>query len=187
MVGLSFPDEVEAASFAQKVKNRDISPPATQRNSVVESPGSTTPIQSKESKSVKKNESSGGGFFGFGKKEKSKKGKIDKSMISQPSDFQHVSHVGFNAKTGFSAENIPPEWKIIFAKAGITESQLSDKKTAKFIHKFMTENAGMVPGTSGPKAAPNTAAKRQPPPPPASRGSRAPPRKSLHLTNSPTT
>jgi hypothetical protein len=42
------------------------------------------------------------------KKEKKleKSGKIDKNMISRPTDFQHTSHVGFHAKTGFSAENI---------------------------------------------------------------------------------
>ncbi|KAI8613936.1 hypothetical protein BC830DRAFT_425797 [Chytriomyces sp. MP71] len=100
-----------------------------------------------------KRESSSGGFFSgmfgkkkkdaetssvSGKKEKKEKkksasggtGKIDKSMISAPSNFEHLSHVGFNKESGFTAQNIPMEWKAIFAKAGITEEQLQDKKTA---------------------------------------------------------
>ncbi|KAJ3342257.1 hypothetical protein HDU83_006185, partial [Entophlyctis luteolus] len=117
----------------------------------------------KDDSDVKKTESNGGsGFFGFGRKktaadasststgnsktEKKKKknggnGKIDKSMISAPSNFEHVSHVGFNQNTGFTAQNIPMEWKAIFAKAGITEEQLNDKHTAKVVKKFMKANS----------------------------------------------
>ncbi|KAJ3072360.1 hypothetical protein HDU98_003773, partial [Podochytrium sp. JEL0797] len=121
--------------------------------------------------SVTSTEKSSGGFMSmFGrksekekkdKKDKKKKsgsgssaaggGKIDKNMISAPSNFEHVSHVGFNPNSGFTAQNIPMEWKAIFAKAGITEEQLADKKTAKFVQKFMKENSG---ATGMPSTAP---------------------------------
>ncbi|KAJ3134385.1 hypothetical protein HK100_003594 [Physocladia obscura] len=142
----------------------------------------------KDDSDVKKSE--GGFFSSFGrkktestneKKEKKSKGKsknavsskIDKSMISAPSNFEHVSHVGFNQNTGFTAQNIPMEWKAIFAKAGITEEQLADKHTAKFVKKFMKENsgAGGMPAVSASTA--SGGARRAPPPPPPSR--RAPP------------
>jgi hypothetical protein len=41
-------------------------------------------------------------------------------------------------------QNIPPEWKIIFQKAGITDEQLQDKKQMKVVKKFMKQNAALV-------------------------------------------
>ncbi|KAI9346495.1 hypothetical protein BDR26DRAFT_931861 [Obelidium mucronatum] len=137
---------------------------------------------------------SGGGFFSFGRKKKDKDadasstkkdkkkksgtasgGKIDKSMISGPTNFEHVSHVGFNPNSGFTAQNIPMEWKAIFAKAGITEEQLADKKTAKFVQKFMKEHSGAagMPAAAPPSTASNS--RRAPPPPPPSRRQPPPP------------
>ncbi|KAJ3080429.1 hypothetical protein HK102_003066, partial [Quaeritorhiza haematococci] len=138
MAGFSFADENEAATFYDKVMSKDSLPPTTPAGITVApapvappTPAVATivksPSEEKEKKSKKeKPEKESSSFFGFGKKSKSskgkqKKGKIDKSMIGDPTGFTHVSHVGFNPKTGFSAQNIPVEWKAIFAKAGITE------------------------------------------------------------------
>ncbi|RKP00399.1 hypothetical protein CXG81DRAFT_19647 [Caulochytrium protostelioides] len=90
-------------------------------------------------------------FFGAPSSSKgSKKGKpkFDKSMIGAPQNFSHVSHVGYNPQTGFSAQNIPADWKIIFAKAGISEEQLNDKRTAKIVSRFMKEHVGATPGAA---------------------------------------
>ena len=74
--------------------------------------------------------------------------------------------MGFDPKRGFSAQNIPKEWKLIFEKAGITEEQLQDKKTAKFVAKFMKEHAGQEGMPPAAQASP-PAPKRAPPPPPS--------------------
>ncbi|KAJ3299644.1 hypothetical protein HDU76_006253 [Blyttiomyces sp. JEL0837] len=125
-------------------------------------------------KSKKEKSESSGGFFSKKKKDK-KGGKIDKSMISAPTEFKHVSHVGYDPKTGFSAQNIPMEWKVIFQKAGITEEQLQDKKTAKFVKKFMEQHsaAGGMPKKETQSFAPSRASSAPNPPAPASAGAAA--------------
>ncbi|KAL9642973.1 hypothetical protein ABK040_010665 [Willaertia magna] len=56
--------------------------------------------------------------------------------ISAPkiSAFKHMSHIGFDMKEK-RFTNVPQEWKEIFEKAGISQSDLKDKHTAKFIAK----------------------------------------------------
>ncbi|KAJ3002037.1 hypothetical protein HKX48_002563 [Thoreauomyces humboldtii] len=100
------------------------------------------------------------GGFGGSKKAEKKKGGINKATISAPvaDSFQHVTHVGYNSQTGFSAKNIPVEWKAIFAKAGITEDQLQDQASVKTIKKFMKNHAAQAKaeatGMVAPPAAP---------------------------------
>ena len=91
-------------------------------------------------------------------KRKPKQKKVDKSMISGPTGFQHVSHVGYAKGKGLDVNNVPPEWLETFKKAGLTNEQLQDPKTAKFVMKFMQEHSGEAP-----------VAKRPPPPPPSRR------------------
>ncbi|KAI9203082.1 uncharacterized protein BJ171DRAFT_511749 [Polychytrium aggregatum] len=128
---------------------------------------SAPPVESKEEETKSR-----GLLFGMGKSKSSKgsdkkdkssgkskkKGAITKDMISGPTNFEHISHVGYNTKTGsFNAENIPEEWKIIFAKAGISEESLkSDRSMQKFAKKFMRDNADLV----------GKVQKSGPPPPP---------------------
>jgi hypothetical protein len=200
MIGFSFADELEAAQFLDRVQNKErfllgvvaskpaVSPtttvPESPRPSSVTStpppqpippPQTTAPaIISIDRKDPKKDSS--GGFFGFGARKETtiKKGKLDKSMIGAPTDFQHVSHVGYSAQSGFSVQNIPMEWKIIFQKAGITDEQLQDKKQKKVVKQFMKDNAHLLGGVSSPalaQPAPGSSQpKRAPPPPPPSRG-----------------
>ncbi len=40
-------------------------------------------------------------------------------VIEGPTNVQHVSHLGFDAKNGFSMRNIPPEWRKLFQSAGV--------------------------------------------------------------------
>ena len=184
MIGFSFADELEAAQFLDRVQNKErlvvaskpVIPTVPESRPSVTSapqpipPQTTAPAVSIDRKDTKKDSS--GGFFGFGgRKETIKKGKLDKSMIGAPTDFQHVSHVGYSAQSGFSVQNIPMEWKIIFQKAGITDEQLQDKKQKKVVKQFMKDNAHLLGGVSSPAlASESSQPKRAPPPPPPSRG-----------------
>jgi Wiskott-Aldrich syndrome protein len=113
VMGLSFASDKDAQDFARQVLNREsfLSKRANTSPSIAASPAASS-----ESKEEGKDSKS---WFKSSKKKEKKK--IDKSMISAPENFQHLSHVGFDPKTGFSASNIPMEWKVIFQKAGITE------------------------------------------------------------------
>jgi hypothetical protein len=90
------------------------------------------------------------------KRDVKKKKKFDKMQIGAPSNFRHLTHIGWDPEKGFSVRlmmmmaililqtrNIPPEWKKVFDDAGVTDEQLKDKQTAKFIYSFMTENANV--------------------------------------------
>ena len=78
---------------------------------------------------------------------------------------RHVSHVGFDPESGFSMENVPDSWRSVFANAGITQEQLQNKETAKFIYEFMSKNADADQMGNGTR--PPTQPQSQPPPPPA--------------------
>ncbi|KAI8903601.1 hypothetical protein EDD86DRAFT_97151 [Gorgonomyces haynaldii] len=148
MIGFSFCQEDEASNFLDTVGRR---------NSFAK------PMTKAGSASSLKEDKKSSGFSFFGRKDTKKEKKLDKSMISAPSDFKHLSHVGYDPKKGFSAQNIPVEWKIIFQKAGITEEQLQDKKTAKIVAKFMKEHAGAaVPQAQSNQGSPQ-ATRRAPP------------------------
>jgi Wiskott-Aldrich syndrome protein len=85
--------------------------------------------------------------------------------ISAPSNFRHVSHIGWSPDSGFQVENIPPEWKKIFASAGIRKKELRDPEAAKFIMGVVISTAS--PDTATATAATTAAAAPPPPPPPA--------------------
>jgi Wiskott-Aldrich syndrome protein len=102
MIGLSFADEQDAEQFMDRVINREsygrnvASAPAASlapipvpapRKSTLDS--KTVDIKPAAPQVVEKESS--GGFFGLGRKSTTKKkpGKIDKSMISNPTDFQY--------------------------------------------------------------------------------------------------
>jgi hypothetical protein len=57
-----------------------------------------------------------------------------KHVISEPTDTVHV--LGYS-KDGFDLNQMPPHWREIFANAGITEQDLKDKKTARYIMKSL--------------------------------------------------
>jgi len=51
---------------------------------------------------------------------------IDTKMVSGPTDFKQVSHIGWSADGGFDINNIPPEWKKIFKTVGISKRRLEE-------------------------------------------------------------
>ena len=54
-----------------------------------------------------------------------------------PTNFQHISHVGWDPNKGFDLENVDPKLKQFFSKAGVSERELQDKDTRDFIYDFI--------------------------------------------------
>jgi len=75
-------------------------------------------------------ESGGGG-------RKGEKKRLKKEDIGMPTNFQHISHVGWDPNRGFDLENVDPNLKKFFQKAGVDEKALQDKDTRDFIYDFI--------------------------------------------------
>jgi hypothetical protein len=62
-----------------------------------------------------------------------------KSIISDPSDFKHLGGVEtVMRRDGFQIEMLPDHWKEVFQKAGITNTELQDKRTTRFLLKSIS-------------------------------------------------
>eukprot|EP01117_Protostelium_nocturnum_P014758 TRINITY_DN5649_c0_g1_i2.p1 TRINITY_DN5649_c0_g1~~TRINITY_DN5649_c0_g1_i2.p1 ORF type:complete len:877 (+),score=183.48 TRINITY_DN5649_c0_g1_i2:302-2932(+) len=70
--------------------------------------------------------------------------------ISEPSNFNHKSTIGWDEKTGYHIKNIPQEWKKIFQAAGIKPSDLKDEDTATTILGIISKT--LPPAPSAPAA-----------------------------------
>lgn len=102
------------------------------------------------------------------KKEKKNDPDLSHEDVSEPRDFTHLSHIGFNPTKGtFDIENIPDEWKTTFAKAGITHDQLENRTTAKFIASFVQDSEPQMKSITSKRPAPVPLKKKAPPPPPS--------------------
>nr|XP_015206245.1 PREDICTED: wiskott-Aldrich syndrome protein [Lepisosteus oculatus] len=78
------------------------------------------------------------------KKQNKKKGsKLTKADIGAPSGFTHVSHVGWDPNTGFDVNNLDPDLKNLFSRAGISEAELADAETSKLIYDFIEQSGGL--------------------------------------------
>ncbi|XP_078597603.1 LOW QUALITY PROTEIN: actin nucleation-promoting factor WAS-like [Branchiostoma floridae x Branchiostoma japonicum] len=116
-----------------------------------------------------------------GDKKKDKKKKLTKADISTPTNFQHISHVGWDPNTGFDMTSMDPDLKSLFEQAGISQDLLKDKETSKFIYDFIEKQGGLeavkkeFKSQSGPPPPPPPSRGGAPPPPPPSRGSGGPP------------
>ena len=76
---------------------------------------------------------------------------LKKEDIGMPTNFQHISHVGWDPNhgrtlsslaphfntPGFDLENVDPNLKKFFQKAGVDEKALQDKDTRDFIYDFI--------------------------------------------------
>ncbi|KAG0143629.1 hypothetical protein CROQUDRAFT_660974 [Cronartium quercuum f. sp. fusiforme G11] len=130
-----------------------------------------------------------------------KKGGIDKSMISAPSGFRRVAHMGYDSTNGFTTENVDPSWAQLLtnlSSMGFSKDDIN--KNEDFIREFVSQAGGVnqilaTPATQGRSgtgpppppvsrvppptvAAPITSKRVKPPAPPA-------PRRSGTLTNDP--
>lgn len=59
-------------------------------------------------------------------------------VVGEVKKFEHVTHLEFSEAEGFLT--IPVEWKELFEKAGVKESELRDPKTAKYILKVIAKS-----------------------------------------------
>jgi len=64
--------------------------------------------------------------------------KFTKADISMPTNFKHVTHVGWTAQNGFDftgeeAKTLEP----FLQKAGVSDHQLKDRETRQFIYDFI--------------------------------------------------
>lgn len=73
------------------------------------------------------------------KKSKKRGRKFTKSDISNPTNFIHVSHVGWNAQKGFDMVGSEDDemLKNFFTKAGVSDKELKDRATRDFIYDFV--------------------------------------------------
>ena len=203
-VGLNFADEGEGSDFAaeveKKIDQRQERKMAKQettglgRRSSTQQPSSNNkPNPPAGNKDV--SGSSAGSFFSKNRENKSNskkntkagKSKIRKLDISAPSNFQHLSHIGWDPVSGFDSNNIAPEWKRLFTAAGVTEEQMQDKDTAQFIINYVEQHGGIDKAVreidagnnpfGGSSSGPPPASSRGGPPPlpPSSRGGPPPP------------
>ncbi|GAU89469.1 hypothetical protein RvY_02018 [Ramazzottius varieornatus] len=79
-------------------------------------------------------------------KSKNKKGRVlDKTEIGEPTDFRHVSHIGWDPKGELSFDEHDPLVLWLLNKAGIDVSG-KDAKEKEFIYNFIQQNLGGVEG-----------------------------------------
>lgn len=91
---------------------------------------------------------------------------VDTRQTSGPTNFQHISHIGWSKENGFDVENIPPEWKELFKEVGITKGHLRDKEFAETVYNIIQENADLAPPPPPPQPNVNNSSPAPPPPPP---------------------
>lgn len=85
--------------------------------------------------------------FGFsGSAGKDKKRKVTKADISKPTNFVHISHVGWSDDKGFDMSGNENDEMLnsLLSKAGVSETDLKDRDTRVFIEKFILTHIGTV-------------------------------------------
>jgi len=120
---------------------------------------------------------------------KGDKKKLTKHDIGMPTNFQHISHVGWDPNHGFDLENVDPNLKKFFQRAGVDEAALLDHDTREFIYDFIDKHGGveaalrevnnqpdsMLGVFSAPPPPPRSAQPAARPPPPSRVQATAPP------------
>ncbi|XP_051777354.1 actin nucleation-promoting factor WASL-like [Erpetoichthys calabaricus] len=135
-VALNFADEAEAENLKifiearikrlQKIKRRKAGQ-FTQASSPLSSP---------------KPQPQTTGFLSVERRRSSKR-RLNKSDIGTPKDFKHVSHVGWNPRTGFNMNRMDPDLKQLFVKVGIRERHLKNKEMSQLIYEVIEKRGGM--------------------------------------------
>ncbi|XP_067932311.1 actin nucleation-promoting factor WASL-like [Watersipora subatra] len=203
--GLSFADKDEAREFSQavnkklkeKIEKRRTKRRQTQiagggesqRPMLISGPQSSLPVTPAPAPAVISPARAGKG--------KGKAKKLTKEDISQPSDFRHVNHVGWNPDSGFDINQLDADMKSLFDKAGISKEVLEDEDTRKKIYDAIEQQGGFdavkkkvgnrAPPPAPSLAAPSSAATRNLPPPPPRHGSSLAPHASRDLPPVPST
>ncbi|XP_022098026.1 neural Wiskott-Aldrich syndrome protein-like isoform X2 [Acanthaster planci] len=167
-------DKKRRAPDAPPQKRPNVAPPVPAQNT--SSHNTQPPSPTIDTSTTKKKDK---------KKDKGKKGRLTKADIGTPSDFKHVSHVGWDPQKGFDIDEMDPEVKTWFQNIGVSEAELKDQNTAAFIKDFVEEHGGFAAikddlagrkrGGSAPPPPPPSRGSAPPPPPPGNRGPPPPP------------
>ena len=62
--------------------------------------------------------------------------------IGAPTNFKHITHIGWDESNGFEVRNLPEEWKSLFKAAGVKKKDLENKETAKIIVQAQSGQRG---------------------------------------------
>lgn len=100
---------------------------------------------------------------------KDKKRRVTKADISQPTNFVHISHVGWDANKGFDLTGNESDEMLVkfFAKAGVSESELNDRDTRAFIYDFIQSNNVLASVKQEETESPTEPTPTEPPPVPS--------------------
>ncbi|KAG8853843.1 hypothetical protein FRB96_007983 [Tulasnella sp. 330] len=159
MIGFVFSDEKEANLLFQKFQKRS---KATQGKSSKKENATTSSTAKSSSKSKSKSNGKSKG--------------IDKSLISAPTGFKHIAHMGYTAEQGFSSSGVDSSWDAILSDVGrYGVSEKAVKGNEEFIKNFIEtakkeglEKANVKMGVPGSGEVPPAAAlKKATVPPPA--------------------
>lgn len=98
------------------------------------------------------------------KSEQDLKRKLTKDDISLPSNFRHVAHLGWDVNNkGLELDSVDSQLQQFFNNAGVSEYELQDKGTRKFIYDFIERNGGMSAVQEDIRPLVNTKNSNQPP------------------------
>ncbi|XP_011295408.1 actin nucleation-promoting factor WASL-like isoform X2 [Musca domestica] len=102
---------------------------------------------------------------------KKQKPKVNKCDIGAPTNFRHVSHVGWDDDKGFDCQGDENDEVLtqFFAKAGVSKHQLSDRDTRAFIYDFIQNQNVLDIVKQENVEKPKTTIAAAPPPPPPTR------------------
>lgn len=91
------------------------------------------------------------------KNEQDLKRKLTKDDIGLPSNFRHVAHLGWDVNNkGLELDSVDSQLQQFFNNAGVSEYELQDKGTRKFIYDFIERNGGMSAVQEDIQPIPNT-------------------------------
>ncbi|KAJ1304980.1 hypothetical protein OPQ81_000023 [Rhizoctonia solani] len=152
MIGFSFPNESEALIMYKKFEKRNKLSTGGKAKAKSQPATPSTPTRSKT---------------------KGKKGKIDKSMISAPSAFQHVAHMGYDSEGGFTSTGLDPSWQALLeslGQYGVSKNDLQGNEDfiRGFVEEYRAQEKAQQAPTKGPPPPVNPrGGGKKPPPPPA--------------------
>ncbi|EDV27225.1 uncharacterized protein TRIADDRAFT_54960 [Trichoplax adhaerens] len=147
--GFNFADTDEAASFyltltnklkLKKEKNATVS--RSKQKNKHQQPISNKPLDTyvrKDSAQVKSLNLS------HNKRRPRDKGgkKLTKLDISQPTEFRHLKHVGWDENSKSLVEEVSEEWKDLYSSIGLTTADLHDENIMQMVHKVVEQRGGI--------------------------------------------
>ncbi|XP_042867999.1 neural Wiskott-Aldrich syndrome protein-like isoform X2 [Penaeus japonicus] len=154
MIGLNFADEGEASAFSRAINERlavkqrrreerrrqsdQQQRPSQLQQSPIPSQPQQTPVHAPPALPPKDDNKKRSG-----KKGNKNKNKISKEQIGMPTDFKHITHVGFDPDKGFSQFNMDEKLQGFFNMVGVSQQHLSDTRTREFIYDFIERHGGV--------------------------------------------